>query len=77
MQGEEIRVSPYIEEIEVKDQDVFLICSDGLTDMVSEEAIGQVLSALDDDSAERLVNLALENGGYDNVTVILIKVSSI
>ena len=77
MQGEGVRISPYVEEIEVKDQDIFLICSDGLTDMVSEEVIEQELSVFDDDGAKRLVNLALENGGYDNVTVILVKVSDI
>lgn len=75
MQGEGVRISPYVEEFEIQDQDIFLICSDGLTDMVSEATIERVLSVFDEDSAEKLVNLALENGGHDNVTVILIKVA--
>lgn len=74
MRGEGIRIFPYLEELEVKNQDIFLICSDGLTDMVSEADIEQVLSTVDEDSAKRLVDLALANGGYDNVTVILIRV---
>lgn len=74
VQEEGVQILPYMEEIEVKDQDVFLICSDGLTDMVNEEAIKEVLSSFDKESAKRLVDLALTNGGYDNVTVLLIQV---
>ncbi len=76
-QGEGIQILPYLEEIEVKDQDIFLICSDGLTDMADEESIKKVLSSFDEESAMRLVNLALENGGHDNVTAILIRVGEI
>ena len=74
MQGEGLQILPYLEEIEVQDQDVFLICSDGLTDMVDEAVIKETLSAIDEESARKLVNHALENGGHDNVTVILIQV---
>lgn len=74
LQGEGMQILPYMEEIEVKDQDVFLICSDGLTDMVNEEDVEEVLSSFDEDSARRLVDLALVNGGHDNVTVLLIRV---
>lgn len=74
LQEEGMQILPYMEEIEVKDQDVFLICSDGLTDMVNEETIEEVLSSFDEESARKLVDLALANGGYDNVTVLLIRV---
>lgn len=75
-QGEGIQLLPYLEEIEVKDKDIFLICSDGLTDMVDEESIKDALSSFDEKSAMRLVNLAIENGGHDNITVILIRVGA-
>jgi len=57
----------------LEDGDRLLLCSDGLTEMVSESAIAGVLS--DGTSSEaacrKLVDLALEGGGEDNVTVVL------
>lgn len=74
MQEEGLHLLPYLEELEVQDQDVFLICSDGLTDMVDEAVMKETLSTIDAESARKLVSHALENGGHDNVTVILIQV---
>jgi len=53
----------------------FLICSDGLTKELTDEAIGAVLEAtVDDDSAaDRLVAAALAAGGADNVTVVVVE----
>jgi protein phosphatase len=52
--------------------DRYLLCSDGLTDMVSDEGIrGALLSETIDMAATELVRLALEAGGYDNVTVVI------
>jgi protein phosphatase len=54
-------------------EDLFLLCSDGLTDMVGdpliEERLGSGLSL--GEKAERLVRDACDAGGYDNVTVVL------
>ncbi len=58
-----------------RQSDIMLMCSDGLTNMVSEIDIAYVLSssmALEK-KAERLIELANDNGGADNVTVVLIK----
>jgi serine/threonine protein phosphatase PrpC len=54
--------------------DVYLLCSDGLTDMVSDEEIKQVLMEAEnlDHAATRLVELANEYGGSDNISVILV-----
>ena len=52
---------------------LFLLCSDGLTDMVSDDAIRTILANNED--AEGLVAAALEKGGRDNVTVVVIKVN--
>ncbi|EFQ84596.1 protein phosphatase 2C [Aeromicrobium marinum DSM 15272] len=52
--------------------DRYLLCSDGLTDMVDDETIAQTLGAETiDQAATSLVQLALEGGGVDNVTVVI------
>jgi len=53
--------------------DVFLLCSDGLTDLVNDETIEKVLlSPLSlAQKVEELIELAKSEGGYDNITVIL------
>jgi PPM family protein phosphatase len=56
--------------------DLYLLCSDGLTDMVEDDEIERVLLESGDvhDAGERLVALAKERGGHDNITVGLIAV---
>jgi len=56
--------------------DTVLLCSDGLTHMVSDPEIASILSTVEpaQAAAGRLVELANENGGMDNVTVIVIRV---
>ncbi len=56
--------------------DRFLLCSDGLTEMLSDQDIGGILRAhpTSEDAAEALVNAALAAGGKDNVTVIVLSV---
>ncbi len=50
-----------------------LLCSDGLTEMVNADDITQVLSTEQDPerAARRLIELANERGGHDNITVIV------
>jgi protein phosphatase len=58
--------------------DLFLLCSDGLTDMLSEEEIAGVLVAADRDpaaAAAALVAAANERGGEDNITVVLFELA--
>ena len=72
---EEMRIEPYVAKGQYTDQDIFLICSDGLTDMVSNEEISRILAENDLEAAEQeLLSAALQNGGRDNVTIILCKV---
>jgi serine/threonine protein phosphatase PrpC len=58
------------------EDDVYLLCSDGLTKMLKDETIATVLkSEIDPKTAvERLVLFANSHGGKDNITVILIRV---
>jgi serine/threonine protein phosphatase PrpC len=72
-----------LEEVEIRTEDAalgdrFLLCSDGLHDMVSFEEIAATLKDGIDprQSAEQLLNAALRNGGRDNVTIISIHLSA-
>jgi protein phosphatase len=58
-----------------RDGDVFLICSDGLTSMISDDEVMSILrsSASLDDGADALVRAANQSGGKDNITVILFR----
>ena len=60
-------------EVRVRDGDRLLLCSDGLTDLVTEDEIAAILRSFPADEAacRSLVDLALERGGRDNVTVIV------
>jgi serine/threonine protein phosphatase PrpC len=55
--------------------DVFLLCSDGLTSMISDEELGSILrsSASLDEAADTLVRAANQSGGKDNITVVLFR----
>ncbi len=73
---EEFLLEPYIDMIEIKQGDQFLLCSDGLTDMISEEEIrGVFLEQIEIvKKVEKLVKKALMRGGRDNITVILCQI---
>lgn len=70
---ENLRLEPYIVKMEMKRGDRFLICSDGLTDMVSNEEIANIMAEYDNTQfcTQVLLDTALKHGGRDNVTVIL------
>src|SRR3954454_7799160 len=60
-----------------RDGDVYLLCSDGLTGMVSEKRIGEILGEASslDEAAHKLVEEANSNGGKDNITVLLFRLA--
>jgi PPM family protein phosphatase len=66
-----------IQQLKLADGDRILLCSDGLTEMVSDEAIMDVLTRIPAtaDACQALVELALNNGGRDNVTVVMARYS--
>lgn len=71
----ELVIDPYLARGAYHDGDVYLICSDGLTDMVTTEEISEVLTTgCIQKGIETLLSKALENGGKDNVTIILLEV---
>lgn len=62
-----------VNTLKMEKGDIFLFCSDGLTNMVSDEEIFKVIKENSpEDARDKLVALALENGGMDNITFILV-----
>jgi len=63
--------------VQVRSGDRLLLCTDGLTGMVSEDEIKEVLQRVDDptEASERLVRAANEAGGVDNITVVVLDFS--
>ena len=77
---DELIIEPYIsQEISIKQGDVFLLCSDGLTDMLTDVEIAEFLKQEKNikKSGEALIQAALQHGGKDNVTVALVKAEEI
>lgn len=73
---EEMVIEPYIAKGELKKGDMYLICSDGLTDMLTNFEITDIMLSCEDTEScvNTLIQRALERGGRDNVTVIVAKI---
>lgn len=71
----EVEVS---EPFEVENGDLFLLCSDGLSDMLEDTEIEAILNseANAHDACERLIAEAKNNGGHDNITVGLVRIGA-
>jgi len=70
-------VEAEIHDYDTQAGDIYLLCSDGLCDMVSDEDIGMALQTLGANlrlCAQQLVQMANDNGGRDNISVILVRV---
>ena len=77
MNPQEMRVEPHIVKDRLAPGDIYLICSDGLTDMVSNLEISSILLETPDiaESADRLLRAALRNDGLDNITLIVCRIT--
>ncbi|GAC57708.1 serine/threonine protein phosphatase PstP [Gordonia hirsuta DSM 44140 = NBRC 16056] len=66
-------VEPTLQLREARAGDRYMLCSDGLSDVVSDETIADTMSSIPDHSAcaDRLIELALRSGAPDNVTVVV------
>ena len=74
--GGALSVTPDAAVVESQSGDVYLLCSDGLTGMVPEDEILRVVSENGHDlekACQKLIDIANERGGLDNVTAILVK----
>lgn len=70
-------VTVHLQEDDLHRGDVFLLCTDGLSDLVEESDIELIVDSLKTNlslAASHLVQLANDNGGYDNITVALVRV---
>jgi protein phosphatase len=68
-------LEPELIEVDLQKDDILLLCSDGLTDMLSDEEITSVFKKCGGDLnllADSLVSAANGNGGYDNISLIVI-----
>lgn len=73
--GTELFVEPSIAHTSIEVGDVILMCTDGLTDLVNFEEIQEILNQNSEkEAAQALVRKAKQRGGYDNITVVLVKV---
>ena len=77
--GPEPDVEVDVLAVEAADGDRYLLCSDGLTSMIAEPAIAEIMRSAPDlsSAAEQLVDAALEAGGRDNITVVLFRLEEV
>jgi PPM family protein phosphatase len=76
--GVESNVDVEVQEVDVQKGDYFLMCSDGLPDMVEDDDIHLTISTFNNDVrtiGEQLIKLTNDNGGRDNVSIILVRVA--
>ena len=76
MQEEQQVLEPFVTEIEHKEGYRYLLCSDGVTDMLSDQEIREILSQNNSlsETVQNLLEQALQKGGRDNVTIVLCEV---
>lgn len=73
--GTEPYVEPCVESVSLHKGDIILMCSDGLTDMLSEKEIQEIIKSNPMEKvAKALVKAAKQQGGTDNITVVVVKI---
>lgn len=77
--GVDLLVDPEIHDYETQADDIYLLCSDGLSDMVEDEEIGSIVERHGHDldgAAEALIEAANRGGGRDNISAILVRIKN-
>lgn len=75
--GQNLHPKIHVKELPAEEDDIFLLCTDGLTDMVDDSDIELIIDKLKTNmklAAEHLIQLANDHGGNDNITVALVRV---
>jgi len=75
--GQNSIAAPDIFQVHIRENDCFLLCSDGLTDMVSDHDIAEILEKQQTSMSSlirKLIGKAIQAGGLDNVTVVGVKI---
>ena len=72
--GMEEKVIPYVRTFTLKEKDRLLLCTDGLTDMIDDRAIAEILAGQTEpqSASDALVEAANAAGGHDNITAMVI-----
>ena len=72
---EELIIEPYTAHFDLNPDDLFLLCSDGLTDELDDKEIAAILHQTDElsEKAEELFAGVLQKGARDNVTILLVQ----
>ena len=73
--GIEEEISPDMFLLDASLIDGFVICSDGLSGYVEDDAVKSIVTSLKspEESATKLVDMANNEGGHDNITVVVVK----
>lgn len=73
---EDMLIEPYIAVDTLQQGDIYLLCSDGLTDMLTDSEITDIMRKAEhlEACARDLIRAALEHGGRDNITVIVCRI---
>ncbi|WP_099208906.1 Stp1/IreP family PP2C-type Ser/Thr phosphatase [Urinicoccus timonensis] len=68
-------IEVFVQEVQWQEDDLYLLCSDGLTNMLDEEEIQEILSSHEaKEAVDILIDRALGRGGKDNITVIILTI---
>ena len=68
-------IEVFVQEVQWQEDDLYLLCSDGLTNMLDEEEIQEILSSYEaKEAVDILIDRALGRGGKDNITVIILTI---
>jgi len=75
--GTQMTVDPELSILDIDSEDTYLLCSDGLTDPLSDDAIADLLESASDlkEANEKLIVAAKEAGGGDNITILCFKIT--
>lgn len=71
-----MEIAPHVGQVGVSSEVSYLICSDGLTDAISIDQIEDEMHGAAHDIVDRLLSLALTAGAHDNISIIVIHVTS-
>ena len=77
MNPEEVRVLPYMDSLQTKRGDRFLICSDGVSDMVPVDFLETMMQQTQSTAkcVDAILTAALDAGGKDNITAIVLEIN--
>lgn len=74
---EDLRIEPQIELVQVEKGDIYILCSDGMTDVINQDSILDSFNQNQmniEETAKKLFLQSLENGSKDNITILVFKV---